>query len=337
METKANYLAIGAATLAGFLGLIAFFVWFAQVQLDRTFARYDILFDNVSGLSQAGEVRFNGLLVGQVLSIGLADDGSGRVRVSVEVEAATPVRTDTRAQLQSQGVTGVSFVALTGGTPDLPLLADTVDGVPVIAGDRGTLETLVEDAPNLLAEARALIDDVGRFVSPENQANVTAILGNLANASGELEQALADFGSVSEAFATGTQQITAFTGQLESLAQSMEGSLGKLDATLDVGSRTLAEAEQTFARATATLGTAEAVIVGIGEVVDIDVPRIVDRADRTLGTLDDAIAGTQGDITATLAQVSAAAQAGTARLNDLQATITALNGTLATADTALVA
>ncbi len=337
METKANYLAIGAATLLGFLGLIGFFVWFAQVQLDRQYARYDVLFDNVSGLSQAGEVRFNGLLVGQVLSIGLAPDGSGRVRVAVEVDAATPVRPDTRAQLQSQGVTGVSFVALTGGDPALPLLRDTIEGVPQIEGDRSTLETLVEDAPDLLAQARRLVGNVNEFVGPENQAAVTEIVRNLAQASGALEIALNDFTTVSQAFARGTDEITRFTGRLESLADNVEGSLGKLDTTLEVGTRTMTEAEQTFARATATLGVAEAVIVGVGEIVDTDVPRIVARADSVLGNLDAAIVQTQTDVAGVLAEVSALTATGNARLTELAVTIANLDGTLTNADAALFA
>ena len=65
METKANYVLIGAFALAGFLGILAFFLWFAQVELDRQFAYYDIDFSTVSGLSSASEVRFSGLPVGK--------------------------------------------------------------------------------------------------------------------------------------------------------------------------------------------------------------------------------------------------------------------------------
>ena len=50
METRANYVLIGAFALAGFFGILAFFLWFANIQLDRHFAYYDIDFFSVSVL-----------------------------------------------------------------------------------------------------------------------------------------------------------------------------------------------------------------------------------------------------------------------------------------------
>ena len=75
METRANYVLIGACALAGILLGLGFFVWLAKFQIDRQYAYYDVLFDNVSGLSRAADVRFSGLSVGQVVSLDLDDDG----------------------------------------------------------------------------------------------------------------------------------------------------------------------------------------------------------------------------------------------------------------------
>ena len=51
METRANFVLIGAFTILGFLGLLAFLLWFAKLEVDRQFAYYDIYFTGVSGLS----------------------------------------------------------------------------------------------------------------------------------------------------------------------------------------------------------------------------------------------------------------------------------------------
>ena len=61
METRANYVLIGACALVGILLGLGFFVWLAKFQIDRQYAYYDVLFDNVSGLSRAADVRFSGL------------------------------------------------------------------------------------------------------------------------------------------------------------------------------------------------------------------------------------------------------------------------------------
>ena len=112
METRANYVLIGLATVIAILAGLGFFLWLAKVQIDRTYAQYDILFDTAAGLGKAAPVRFNGVDVGQVLSIDLDRSRPELVRVRIEVAAGTPVRQGTEATLQSQGVTGVSFVSL---------------------------------------------------------------------------------------------------------------------------------------------------------------------------------------------------------------------------------
>ncbi len=153
METRANYVLIGAFTLAGIVLGLVFFVWLAKFQIDRQYAYYDVLFEDVSGLSRAADVRFSGLSVGQVVSLDLDDQGSGRVRVRIEVASGTPIHEGATAQLQSQGVTGVSLVSVSGGDADKPLLRETAaGGVPVIPGERSVVQSLTEDAPDLLTE-----------------------------------------------------------------------------------------------------------------------------------------------------------------------------------------
>ena len=85
METKANYILIGAFTLIGILIGFGFVLWLAKVEVDRQYAYYDILFDNVSGLSEAGDVRYNGLPVGQVVELRLAPQDPSKVLVRIEV------------------------------------------------------------------------------------------------------------------------------------------------------------------------------------------------------------------------------------------------------------
>ena len=133
METKANYALIGAFTIAGFLGILGFVLWFAQLQLDRQFAYYDVYFPEVSGLGPASEVRFAGLPVGRVVDMRLAPGNPLPVRVRIEVILDTPIRSDSLAALEVQGVTGVALVAVTAGSARAPLLrvADTSE-VPVI-------------------------------------------------------------------------------------------------------------------------------------------------------------------------------------------------------------
>ncbi|MDP5359028.1 MAG: MlaD family protein, partial [Paracoccaceae bacterium] len=92
METRANYILIGAFTLLAMIGTLGFFVWLASVQIDRQYATYGILFDDVSGLDPSGDVFFNGISVGRVIGIEIDSQDPSRVLTTVEISAATPVR-----------------------------------------------------------------------------------------------------------------------------------------------------------------------------------------------------------------------------------------------------
>ena len=226
METRANYLLIGAFTLAGFLGLLAFVLWFARVELDRQFAYYDIVFDSVAGLSSASEVRFAGLPVGQVVDVGLDPDRSGLVRVRIEIEAGTPVRTSTIATVESLGVTGVTFVSLTSGDPGDPLLAEAADeATPDIPSQRSSLQALTENAPQILEEILQVTRQVSDLLGPESQRRVGAILANAESASARLDAALADVTEI-------TDTVAVATADLDDTVATLNVTLARLDSAV---------------------------------------------------------------------------------------------------------
>ena len=146
------------------------------------------MFDSVSGLSQDSVVRYNGVDVGNVLSIDLDRQDPSLVRVRVEINAATPIRKDTVATLSSQGVTGVSFVALEGGSRSSAALVVVPPAeVPLITSQLSVVQELTDVVPNLLKEADALIKDVRQFTTPENKAALASILSNLEQATAKID------------------------------------------------------------------------------------------------------------------------------------------------------
>jgi phospholipid/cholesterol/gamma-HCH transport system substrate-binding protein len=233
METRANYVLIGLATIIAILAGLGFFLWLAKVQIDRTYARYDILFDTAAGLGKAAPVRFNGVDVGQVLAIDLDRSRPELVRVSIEVAAGTPVRQGTEATLQSQGVTGVSFVSLEGGKPDAPRLnIDPGAGVAIIPSKPSVVQDLIENAPDLLAEAIALLRDLSTFTSEENRKSVASILKNVDSATGRLDTAITDITRITQDVSAAVKQIAAFSGRLDSVADNANAALATADSTL---------------------------------------------------------------------------------------------------------
>ncbi|MBI3435139.1 MAG: MCE family protein, partial [Proteobacteria bacterium] len=113
METRANYALIGVFTLATIAAAFGFVYWFTNVSGGGARATYQVEFGApVSGLRGGSAVTFNGIRVGEVVRIALAADNPRQVMATIRVDSAAPVRADTSAILEFQGLTGLATLAL---------------------------------------------------------------------------------------------------------------------------------------------------------------------------------------------------------------------------------
>ncbi|SDF25679.1 MlaD family protein [Limimaricola pyoseonensis] len=262
METKANYVLVGAFTLAGLVGILLFTLWFARIELDRQFATYEIEFDSVSGLGRASEVRFGGLLVGQVTDLALAPDQSGAIRVVVQVQADTPVRRDSVARIEALGVTGVSYVAIEAGSFDAPLLsADPGEAPPRIIAGPSMLQSLTRGAPELMDEALSVMQRLDDLLGEANRDRVARILDNTESASAALAETLDDLSGTAEAITGVTDEARRFNDAWEALA-------GRLVALSDRAETTMTRIEALADAAGTTLDSGSDTLQAVGDLVD---------------------------------------------------------------------
>jgi len=279
METKANFVLIGAFTLAGFVGLLAFLMWFAQVQLNRQFAYYDIYFPEVSGLGVSSQVALAGLPVGKVVDMGLSGNVNGAVRVRIEVAEDAPIRTNSRASIEIQGVTGTSNVAITSGTPDAPLLREVnPDEIPTIEANRSALQTLSDQGPEMISRLNTVAEQMTTLLGEENQDRVRNILENVERSSANLDKALADVTSATDSIASAASDISGFGARLESLGAAAETTLGNADTALGRFNETAAKANTALEAGSATLDE-------VRDYVSTDLRGLTRRLDETATTL----------------------------------------------------
>ncbi|SHJ10975.1 phospholipid/cholesterol/gamma-HCH transport system substrate-binding protein [Palleronia salina] len=293
METRANFILIGAFTLAAILGTLGFFIWLASFQIDRQYQTYGILFEDVSGLDSSGDVLFNGIRVGRVIDLQIYDEDPSRVFATVEVDAETPVRENTVARLQSQGVTGVSYISLSGGTPGAEMLRPDGDGLPIIPSQRSTVQSLVEDAPGLVVSAGELLAQLRELVGPENRALVNNILRNLDSASAQMDQALADFSDVTGSVSDATLQIARFTDRLDSIGTAVEQTLARADTALAAAERTFGRADTALDASVPALERAEGAFAAAETVLAEDVPALLAQLSQAAEQVQTAIADLQ--------------------------------------------
>lgn len=330
METRANYVLIGAFTLAGLLGIVGFFLWFARIELDRQFAYYDIRFPSVSGLSTASDVRFSGLPVGQVVSVGLAPDGEGTVLVRVEIDAETPVRIDSIATIEAQGVTGVSFVGISPGSPDAPLLErDSGGAVPEIEAGRSTLQSLSDDAPRLLDEALTIMEGLSGLVTEENSSRIERTLTNIEEASNNFAAALEDFSTVTSSVSDFARQIDSFNATLEELTGALSGVLATADDTL-VSVGTLAEDSRgSLEVLNETLNSTRALMTEAERYVAGDLTEATGEVTRVVTAFGAQIEVIGAETLTMLDALATTGTTATARLTEAEATLAATDAAIA--------
>ena len=191
MERNAHYAAIGLATSVLVVGLLLFIVWFAKVSLAHDYDNYRVEFVGaVRGLSKGGEVHFNGIKVGDVTDLRLQKNNANIVIATIQVTSDVPVKTDTFAQLEPQGITGVSYIQLSAGSPKAPLLkaVTPVDKFPpVIHSLPSPLSELLEGSGALLTKANDALNRVNQVLSDDNIKQISATMKDVREVADELK------------------------------------------------------------------------------------------------------------------------------------------------------
>ena len=200
METRSNYVMVGAVTLAMLVGLLLFVVWIAGLSNKETRC-YDIYFaQGVSGLNKGSSVTFSGVPVGQIQRVSLLPNRPEFVWVRIEVDDETPVLQGTTAQIKGVGFTGVSEIQLGGAVKGArPITQVGPQGCPVIPASSGGLGALLNSAPELIDRIQRLTERLTELLSDENQNAISDILENvdrttevLAERAPDLADAMAD-------------------------------------------------------------------------------------------------------------------------------------------------
>lgn len=204
METRANYALIGLFTLAVIVSGFLFVLWFSGGERPGGRVEYKIIFPgSVSGLTVGGWVLFNGVRVGEVTKIDILPQDPSRAYAMVAVDANTPIRTDTKAQLEYTGLTGVASVALIGGASTAPPLASTPKEPGVIYAERSGYQDLISAARTVASQASDFFNKATQLID-ENSAALSATIKNAEKFSGalaanpeDIKRIISDFASLS--------------------------------------------------------------------------------------------------------------------------------------------
>ena len=205
MESRINYTIVGLFVVLLSTGLIIFAYWLGKHGGKQEYDQYLVyMSESVAGLSADASVKYRGVDVGTVDHIGINSQNSEEVELLLRIKQSTPIKVDTRAKLKSFGITGLTFIELTGSGKEAPLLKKTGDTIPVIPAIP-SIFTQIDETFSELAEKFALaLEKFDQLLSKKNLNNIAVILSEtkmlVKDIRGQLQgfHALVDNGVVME-------------------------------------------------------------------------------------------------------------------------------------------
>ena len=182
MEPKVNYVVVGAfVVLLGAL-LVGVVFWLGKGFDRKTYDRYyAYMEESVTGLGVDASVKYRGVEVGRVKEIILNPDNPQQVRLTLEIERGTPIKEDTIAILDVQGLTGLAIVDLTGGSRESPPLPPTPDEpFPVIKTGPSLLVRFDRAATRLFTNLNRMTENFDTLLAENNRAALSQLLQDLS-------------------------------------------------------------------------------------------------------------------------------------------------------------
>lgn len=235
METKANYVLIGAFTILITLFILMFALWAAKYSSDREWQDYSVVFNEpVTGLTEGSSVLYNGISVGTVKQLRLAANDPRRVSARLRLYSDAPVKVDTRAKIATPSLTGSPIIQLTGGSPNAKLLREVDRGeAPVIKTEPSALQ-------NIQDTANKLVQRVDTLVSDENIARIATSLQSIQDVTGTVAAERAQIAMLLRGLKQNSDQLAvainstngAINGVNRNLVEQLPALTARLDGTL---------------------------------------------------------------------------------------------------------
>lgn len=224
METRASYMIVGTFALLIVAGSVLFVLWTARNSQSSLRAYEVVFYQSVSGLSVGGPVTLEGVRVGQVAGIKVSSQDPGQVIVRVLVAPDAPVRENSQATLEPQGVTGMSAVAISGGTANSPLLAEREGVISRIPARPSRLQEIMSSVPSVLSSLDSIIGRANQLLSPHNTevagrflASLTEVTETLAANKDSIARGMAGFGEAGQSFAVSGRRLETLMANAQTL------------------------------------------------------------------------------------------------------------------------
>ena len=230
MEKDPKYFLIGLAIVIIFAGLGLFLLWSSKTAEISDKIDYSIYFkeQSPSGLQKDGLVTLKGLKVGSIKEIKFNPKNVEEVHVVISVDTDAPIKTDSRAIVRSNFVTGLSYIDLIYSSKEAGLLKNAGRQKLIIAEGKTSLEEIQNTLPEIIENISKILKQSERFFSEENSIRIANILKNTETVSSELAK---ESTNILSSFAIASKDLSKLTNELNSAIYSINKQTTKIAAS----------------------------------------------------------------------------------------------------------
>ena len=242
---------------------------------------YTVLYDNVDGLVPGNPVFVNGLTVGQVKELSLAD--GNKVRALLQVDANVKLTDSTLAKLMDGSLLGGKSIIL----EIKPGKRELKDGDEILSFIQpGLTEALMEEARPIMKGLDKTLSNVNEVLNIENQRKLSKMLTNLelltrnANSLVEINKSvlvssLININKLTGSLVQTEKQLKPILSNLNALSDSLKDT--RLKATVEQANHAIANLDKAIDKINTGKGT-------MGKLVNDD--SLYLHMDKTVKDLD---------------------------------------------------
>lgn len=257
MENRASHVVVGAFVLGLVAALAVLVVWLGGFGGEPAESRYRIYFTGaVTGLSQGNPVRYRGIPVGHVQSLRIDPEDMERIEAVIAVQKDTPIKTDTIARIDRPGVTGTVFVQLSGGSQEADWLRASVEGgMPEIPSEPSTLEQIMQSAPGIAEDAKAITSQLKELLNSRNRNAIDETLQNMRKLSSGFAGNMQDVETMIHSSSALMEDLRSSVASFKTITASFEGNMDAMRLELVQTMQSLRQASNALAQMSKSLNT----------------------------------------------------------------------------------
>lgn len=253
METKTNYTIVGVVVLILLVGLITTMLWLSIGFNQKKYSTYTVyMHEAASGLTEDAPVKYNGVQVGTVKEIKLNENDPRQVEILLDIEEGTPITTSTFATLNSQGITGVTYIGLSATSSNLtPIQKMPGEPYPVIPAKPSVFNQLDSILKKVSEDIGIVTAEAQRMFNEENAKHIKQILSNIDEFSKDLTRNstnvnvfMDNLAKSSREFPHMLEELRVGISKFNLMAESLSNAGNSVSVTMTSGKNTLDKISQ---------------------------------------------------------------------------------------------